>query len=269
MPNAPVIPVSHAFNAGDRLRLRATSIAAGACTVLLRAEVLTDTGELVPILHTLTVNANSSASSGVIPLLNGYLVRASIRVSQDTILRGMLHVRLIVQHGDVDDDEATEVITAGYITARTPLIYPTSNTEDVAITDAALQLRTGTAPAAGNEFSFNTPTLMRSRVKGGQITFVTSAAAANRTATFVFSAMGIQIFEVVSPTVQTASQTRFYRFWIGPDRPASAGTQILMQLPNNIDASALAIDSSTANIDAGDQWGDQSVILETNINNLA
>lgn len=251
---AQAIPIER----GQKLRVAITTFSAGASTLLLRWITQLPDGRLTQNTFVLDVPASATAFPFLFQLDYGLLVHFSLGRADSSLNAQAVLAQVSILNGDVDTPESITQILSGYPRNDKPLTWPVLDPTAIDPINAITSKAVGTIPAAGTEIFdvFNSNNYIE--LLGGNATLDTSATVANRTVTFNFNnQVGVPL-PVKSRTVQTASTSWTYFFWLGPNLPAddaTAGT-IYIPIPENISGRSLIVESLTANLDVNDSWGE-------------
>lgn len=122
---------------------------------------------------------------------------------------------------------------------------------------------TGTAPAAGSDWTVTVPAGKVWRVLSVRASLVTSATVANRAPALTVSDGSAVFLTVPAPAVQAASLTGVFD-WYEYASAQAVGNVQAAALPELIIPAGFVLASSTAAIAAGDQWSAPVVyVIET------
>src|SRR5262249_28719664 len=143
-----------------------------------------------------------------------------------------------------------------YITAQQRIAFPGSSIANSLDGGGALRTIAGTTPGAGAEVSETVPTGARWELISFKVTFVTSAAVANRQPQLLIDDGTNVIYQYGTTGNQTATQT-FRRMWFpgGPVPTADINNNVPFALPIGIRlSSGYRMRTSTPGIDVADQY---------------
>lgn len=246
----------------DEIRVTAYNGAAGV-TLEVHARIF-GTTQLVQVSRdTLTPSTNRAASSQVVATDEGWLIGGEVFAVAGTPLIGQCYVVVEVVRGLASSGMAHELLAAGYVTARTPLRFPTPMSGTSLDGRGALRSITGTNPAAGVEILETVPTGARWRFLTMNAALTTSAVVNNRQVKFIVDDGANVLYRMSTSYSQVNSRTDRYTF-------APTGTSLIA-----IDNTALAVTpvdlwllagyrllTLTTLLDAGDDWGAPQYLVE-------
>jgi hypothetical protein len=162
----------------------------------------------VPIRETHAPNSNRTVNTSIFPLSEGWLLGLDVLAAAGSPSFGQVWACLELVRGREASAQVLQAIAMGFITTRTPLIWPGG--ANLLPLDGPGHLRSiaGTTPAAGADISETVPTGARweAIAFGGRLT--TSATVANRFPRLTIDDGGAVPFidEGELATAQTASQ---------------------------------------------------------------
>jgi len=237
--------------------LRITSYNALASVVLsVRARMYEADGRVTDSIDSHTPNTNRTAATSIVRTAEGWLLGGEVFVSSAAPLIGQTFVVVEVVRGESTAAIATQLLAAGYVTAKQPLLFPQMFAQSSLDGAGALRSITGTTPAAGAEISETVPTGARWELLAFQTTFTASAAVATRIP-ILFVDDGANIFSrLYCGTTITASQAWFLLWGQGLPNVSEANTktqQIALETGLRLAAGA-RIRTSTTAIQGADQY---------------
>lgn len=157
-------------------------------------------------------------------------------------------------------------LASGYITRQSGLNWPLVQNDFEFAGGGKIRRVTGANPAAGAECADAVTDNQHWILKGYIVTLVTDATAANRRVHLTFQANGSTVTtEVFGLVDQTASQTIKYCFVpYGHVLDELDNSVIQVPLPPDMHLlSAATIGTSTTNLQAGDNFGSPSILIES------
>jgi len=162
-------------------------------------------------------------------------------------------IRLVL--GSVNNVTTTQLITAGYLNGLNNLTWPVASATGYG-TDfpGAVRSITGTAPGAGATNLDTVPTNARWRLHSYKLSFVTSAAPANRELALALDDGVNTLTTITAAFAQAASLSLGYQWSLGVQSLTSAvGTQHDLPMPDMFLRAGFRIQMSVNNIQAADQ----------------
>jgi len=238
--------------------LRVTSYNALASVVLaVRARVYEADGTVTDSFDSHTPLTNRSAQATIIRTPEGWLLGGEVFVSSASPLIGQTFVVVEIVRGESTAGIATQLLAAGYVTAKQPLLFPQVAPQSSLDGGGALRSITGTTPAAGAEISETVPTGARWELLAFAATLTTSAAVANRTPLLIVDDGANDYYRDTVTTTQTASLA--IRYLWGPGVAIRSGTNNNLQNGSTPVGMRLGgghrLRTSTTSIQGADQWG--------------
>lgn len=197
-----------------------------------------------------------SASEGFLLSVGAYCLSATFR--------GQTFVRIGIVRAGQSLQNTAEMLLADYVTTNTPIGWPDGRIISSSEGPGNLKTTTVANPGAGLDWTYTGNANTRWKVRHINAQLVTSAAVANRNPRLLFfDSITGRLKLVPSTNDQAASLTEDYS--IGPANVAgtvaalanvwSVGTEDVMRDTSQIQ-------SSTANIQAADQWQNIHVLVE-------
>lgn len=136
--------------------------------------------------------------------------------------------------------------------------------QNIKMTALASSLKQGADPAAGAQASITVPTGKKWIVRSFKVALATNATVANRRVQVQIVIGGVEVFNAVCETVQTASLTLNYVAGaFGHDKPQQDGLQFINcpLFPITLPAGSI-IRTFTSNMQAGDDFGIPSCVVD-------
>lgn len=248
--SAPVVTTGE-----DALRVTCISAYTGV-VVRIAARRLSDKGEILANVWTLSVPSTYQSASGDFQLGVGALFNLSIsQLGSGPQLGGAFIVAQLVR-GTGSAAVVLATLVQGYITGLQAQAWPGSPVSYSTEGLGGLRLITGTQPAAGSEILETVPNGARWQVLRFSAQLVTSAAAGVREPHFALTAGPTTETEVIPGVGQNPSVTMNW-FWApGVLNVASAGgNYVQVGVPDPLFVAGLEnLTTHTLNLAAGDQW---------------
>lgn len=208
-------------------------------------------------------NSDRTVATTLVPMGVGWLLNAMVRVTSGTPAAGQAFVLLEVIRGLSGGVTPIACLIQGSLTGNTPRAWPGSALASGLEESAALRSITGTDPGAGAECSDTVPTSARWRLHSWRTSLVTDATAANRTVTLIIDDGTTELFRQDASAAQTAGLTRTYQAYNTGVAADLVGTTFRLPMPFPILLPAAArIRTSTANLQAGDNFGAPQLLVE-------
>lgn len=262
--NQGLQPPSDLFVSGsDALVLTSYNSATGT-SIHVRGILLRTDGVAVPFQFIQVPNADRSAKTTVIPLTEGFLLSAAVFLGSGSAKRGQCYVQLMVARGIETSQVLHRILTQGYVGTAINLTWPGNRLEQPTEGPGFMRAVTGTDRAAGVEILETVPTGARWSLHSMFAQLTTDATVANRIVRLALSD-GVNFIVVTpGPANQTASTSWSYNWFKGAVYFTSPSIQN-QSVPMPIAAVLLAgyaIQTTTVNIVAGDNWGAPELFVE-------
>lgn len=218
------------------------------------------------------VNVGGAYTTGFndFSMAEGFLLSVDVRSNQAGVFRGQVFINVVLLRNFGSGNTLQITLARGYCTLFSPVVWPQIPTDFPTLKPGAILQVTIGNPAAGADFTQAINGNARWRVQTLRAAFVTSAAAANRSAILQFSTAGNVFFSAPVVPVQAASLTWSYNWGSGVTTlTATAGAttpNAVTSLPDDFwlpPGSTIA--SVTQNIQAGDQWSAIQLDIEESL----
>lgn len=247
----------------DQLRIASRNIATGV-TLSIFGRMLNLEGRLVPFERRHVPNTDRSEATTDIPIGEGWLVNAAVRVIAGTPARGQCFVSLRLMRGTPAVIDNVDELAAGYVSALNRVVFPRTGVLSSLDGQGNIRAVAGTDPAAGSEIIEAVPTGARWRFLSMSALLVTSATVANRDVQIIIDDGANIVYQGAGATNQAASLS--FRYAFGPlgEHIAGAGVnvpQVCTPLEMKL-AAGHRIRTSTFNLDATDNWGQPFMLVE-------
>lgn len=176
-----------------------------------------------------------------------------------------------IQQGDVYavarlliNGQLVYTFAAGYVSRHTPVCWPPAGGTPVIPGRGGIRLIAGANPAAGAEISHTVPDGQLWHLLAMSATLVTDATVQTRQGSFVFTMPSGPTIISVAPSTQIASLTRIYSAAVfGATITSVSFGFIQMNIPRSLYLhGGTVITSSTLLLQAGDNWGVPSFLVE-------
>jgi hypothetical protein len=246
----------------DNILVTSFNAAAGV-TLSLRSRSLSLDNRFIFGGDAQTPNTDRTAKTTQISTPDGWLLGLNVFVTAGTPLIGQCYVKVELVRGLGSGQLVSQVICAGYVTAKQPLTWPGGTSLSSVDGPGAVRAIVGASPGAGAEFSETVPTGARWELIALQATLVTNATVANRIPVLILDDGTNNDF--ASPMVgnEDASKT-WVNAWGQGAASVFSTTAVcaLGALPVNTRLIAGSrIRSLTTAIAAGDQWSAPKYIV--------
>jgi hypothetical protein len=235
--------------------LRVTSFGNVASIVLgVTGRILRPDNVPVPIRETHAPNSNRTVNQTIHPLSEGWLLGLDVLAATGSPSFGQVWVCIELVRGKETSAQVVQALAMGFVTARTPLVWPGG--ANLLPLDGPGNLRsvTGTTPGAGAEISETIATGSRAELIAFHAQLAASATVANRFPNLLLDdGANVYARSQISGAI-TASQT-VQISWAQGYPAATQQTQFLAPLPNFLRMGAgHRIRTSTTGIQVGDQY---------------
>lgn len=174
--------------------------------------------------------------------------------------QGMLfaELRLVV------NETASYALCSGWVYKNKSISYPAiQSAESIPDRGEFAEMAPGSAPAAGAQISFPLIAGYAYRITDFVVDLTTNATVANRRASFGFTAFGNDHYIMPSLIDQLASTHYYYYGGIKNATAALVGTAIHIEIPQELWVKNTdTFFSTVVNMQAGDQWGICTLVVE-------
>jgi hypothetical protein len=227
-------------------------------------------GVIVPGQFTVAPAAFRGIAGQQAQMAEGFLLSVSVTAAA-AITRGQTFVRVFLGSGPFGASEPSYMLMADYATNIMAPAHPNGRVLSPVEGPGNLRNVAGLAPGAGSEWLISVPANARWRVQSVLATLTTSAAVANR-------GVALRVFEASAPAggyptnfAQVASTTVVYSFGAGLGVQSSASGFSNMGFPSALIIGGPGtnnLQSLTGSIQAGDQWGAPTALVEEWLDNV-
>lgn len=255
----------------DNLGITAAS-SVGNETVTVNLRLLEPNGRLQDMQFQLPTAANRTVARQTFRLMQGFILSASA-VSASAVTRGQTFVRVFIQRGASGAASPAQILFADYVTNVGNPAFPNGRVVSPVEGPGMVYTFNVASPAAGSDWTQLPPLGARWRVRSGSALLTTSAVVANRVPS-IFLQSPVQFDWIASALANIVASTaaRVSFSGISPYIGLTAN-QLVLPLPpdlvigNNGPASA-NIGTSTANLQAADQWSQIQLLVEEWLDNV-
>lgn len=249
----------------DHLRLTSYNALAGV-ELVVEGRFMECAGRVVPFSERHVPNSDRTAATSLITLGEGFLSNVQVRASVGAPLQGQAFIILELVRGRTGAIQPLGCLLQGYVSSVQRLAWPGSPISSSVAGTGVLRSVAGANPAAGIEINDAVPTGARWRLYSWFATLVTDASVANRVVTLIIDDGAATLFTIDASAAQTASLSRNYSAYDTGVAPDLSGSTFRLPLPFPIDlAAGSRIRTSTALLQAGDNWGAAQMLIEERI----
>lgn len=247
---------------GDKLQISSWNSLAS-CALTVRGYTRAPDGSPVPFSAFHTPNTDRTINSTLIDLPDGELVNVSVFASTGTPQRGQTFVRLQILRGASASGTIQASIAAGYVTSGQPIVFPGSGCQSSIEGRGFLRRVAGTNPAAGAEISETVPTGAVWFLRSILWQLVTDGTVSNRNSGITLDDGSTIFARSQVGNTQAASLTVTYTYADNyPTTPSSSQGNFGPLPRSNRLRPGWRINSSTSNLQAGDDYGAPSLYVE-------
>ncbi len=251
----------------DSLTLNANSLPfAGATTFTVRARLLRADGTITPFEKILATTTGSGALN--IPLAEGFLLSLSVLVSSvgGASPVGQVYIQVHLTRGFPNPTLITMLIS-DYANANYLATWPGGRFAQAQQGRGNIRAIVGTDPAAGAEISESVPAQTRWRLIAIFAQLTTSITVATRTVSWVLDDGVNTYWRAISFGTQGASLTQSYEAGTFGSSGIQGNTLSMEGLPYPCwMTSTFRIRTLTTNLQAGDNWGPPTYLVEEWVN---
>lgn len=253
---APQIAPSPCYlRVDDNLRITSyNSLAAVQLTI--RSRVLTLNGDVDVSSDLQTPNTDRSAKASIFATPEGWLLGGQVLVSGAAPQIGQTFVVVEIVRGATLVGLATQVLAAGYVTAKQPLRFPDTQVGSSLDGAGALRSIVASTPGGGVEMSDTVPTGARWQLIAWRAQFVTSVTVVNRVTQLIIDD-GVNIIYRWGHTSNQTASTTFLKQWFAgsPNTSPDSSNNLAVSLPMHLFlGSGYRIRTLTSGIDVSDQY---------------
>lgn len=246
----------------DNLRLTTFGSLAGAVVAIEGRMVLLD-GRVVAFAERHVPNSDRTAAASLHGLGDGYLTNVQLRLSTGSGGLGRVFGVLEIVRGLSGGVQPLATLVQGYITTNARRAWPGSPIESSVNDRGWLRAFQGTDPAANVEISETVPANTRWALWSFFAALVTDANVANRTVTLIIDDGANVVWQQDASAAQAAGLTRQYEAFNFGAAADLVGSTFRLPAPFPIVLPAgFRIRTSTANRQAGDNWGAPLLVIE-------
>jgi len=234
-------------------------------TVTVALKIMTPDGKLNVSQFIYTNFTTLTKFQDIKQLAEGFLLSITVTISgAATIHRGDTFVQIGVQEGPGASTPMYRILISGYVTSTASLAWPEGNLLDSVSGSGLLISQALANPAAGADFTFTFNANSRSWLHAFTATLTTSSTAANRTPVFYLKdSGGNAIWSLGSSAAQVASKALEYNLGEAATVTVDATGNYVITMPSEVYMyGAWTLSSTTANIQAADQWSAIRALFE-------
>lgn len=213
----------------------------------------------------LTIATAFVSVASAFQLGEGFLLSLSATCTTTT-LRGDCYVECGISRGFVPPGISTQAFVSDFVTNKQPTVFPGGRVISGPEGIGAPYVQTVANPAAGADWIFTVPVGQRIRIISLQAQLVTSATVANRnTQIGLFSSGGINVMFAGAANASIPASTTAQVVGANMGSPSTViTTTVYCQLPASVTlGGGFRIQTSTVGLQAGDQWSNIALLLES------
>jgi len=238
----------------DRLLICAVSNGNG-LVLTITGRVLLVEGVIKPFQFTYTIPRHNLLATFTQQLAQGFLLGLEVSASDGAQDGFWTYAKVDLTRGGGNPPLPFQTLFAGYVDKNFAFGYPKQRYQRPTDGPGTLLSYPVDTPAAGADWTYTVPDLTRQRIIGVMGALTTSAAAADRLVQIRVAQGGGAVWSAFASGTQAASLGTIYSIGPAGVLGGSAATGFLIPLPQGLTlAAGGTISSSTANIDAADQW---------------
>lgn len=213
-------------------------------------------GEVNEYAIDVSPTSDRAATSQIQSIGEGFILSCRTSLVSGNANRGQCYVRAGIQRNTGTPVLPLARLLAGYLTDDYTPSFPFGKIEGPLEGPGIIRVITGTDPAAGAEISETVPTGARWRLFSVRTTFVTDATVANRLETLTLDDGTTIFFRSGTFTNHAASLTWAITWASGVVEDGTNALANTQAIPREVLLSAgYRINTSTINLQAGDNWG--------------
>jgi len=227
------------------------------------ARVLTTDGQIHTSQWSHRPNTNRTRATTYHRLPEGFLLCVTVDATGAAYRRGHCWCQVGIQVGEGATGVAHAQLISDYVTGMARLAWPGGQLRSSVEGRGLLRSYTGTDPAAGLEISVTVPTGARWFLLSFRADLTTDATVANRQPRWLVDDGAIEYFRAGTYASQPASQLWRYTWSTSNWGEASNRDPYFVPLPADFHlAAGHRIQTSTANLQAGDNWTAPQLFVE-------
>lgn len=260
---APVLAPDGIYVTGEEYLLVTSRASIASVVVAVSGRTIDERGRPIPFADRHLANSDRTEATSLIRLGCGWLTDATAIVTGAAPQIGQAFIRVDLVRGEGAGRVVLSTLLQGALNAGHRLAWPGSFLTSTIAGPGAMRSVAGGDPAAGQEIFEAVPTGARWRVQAMRFALVTDASAANREVAIAFDDGVTTYAESDSGVNQAASLTRQYTGSRTSVRGAAAtATHILIAIPDLVLPAGHRIKTTTANLQAGDNFGAPQLLVE-------
>jgi hypothetical protein len=218
--------------------------------------------QVIPISAPLNAAARTPQTT-IVPLIEGYILSVSVSASATQTTTTLTFVSVALVRNPATPIAQTFVLCSGYVNNVIGFGYPQSSPQRMTDGNGSIHAIGVTNPAPGADWVFTVPTGARMRIISVCGFLTTSVAVANRVVSLlVWDGVNVP-FQTTPGFNQAASITDTYT-WADSISQAAlfAGISNNPLAGNLILSAGLKVQTQTAALQAADQWGGVSLLVQ-------
>jgi hypothetical protein len=238
-----------------------------ASTVVLSYKILDPQGEIKFGSETIVTATANTTQVKTVPLVEGFLLYMGVTIYKGGTLieRGDTFVQVALAYTPATRAPVYRLLLSDYVSTTYAAGWPEGTIRTNVEGPGLLTTFAVNNPAAGADWSVTFSAGNRIWIHAISAVLVTSAAAGNRQPVFsVTNPAGKVVWNLGSVSAQVASKTGSYNLGEGGSIGVDVGGNYIIPMPTEMlleQQSTIA--STTANIQAGDQWSGINILFET------
>jgi hypothetical protein len=256
-------PFQFLVSGEDNLRVKTWATVLGA-NLIVSGRMVDATGKLQVFNFSYALDSSGVGKTQVLGLAPGYVLSVSAEVDSTNVQRGQCFVKIDLVRGLSGALTTLGTLIQGYVASFVGRAYPGSLLEQPSDGNGHIRAVSGPAPAPGHDISFVPPIVGQFRLLSFRAFFQASAVAATRAVyLYLQDQGGTTWFTAPAANTQSASQGFGYNFTIGvTDLNTLAIGEVGVPIPSYRLVNGGTFNTLTGGLQAGDQWGAPTVIIE-------
>lgn len=245
----------------DRLRVLIFNSVAGA-EVDLQLRMQMPDGQVIPYVRQLLPSSNRASNSFEQDLAEGFLLDCSVSTPTAGLRAGACYVVVQIIRGTGANAIVVRSLLANYVTTGMSVGWPEGPSASSVQGQGVVLAVPVSNPAAGADWTVTVPTGARWQVQGVTATLATSATVATRVPQFeIRDAGGVLLYTQGGASVAAGVAASQFS-WTGGVPQQANNQRAIEPLPDFCWlAQGMAIDTTTASIQVGDQWSSIRILV--------
>jgi hypothetical protein len=249
-------PPSMAYvGVNDKLLVQTVSNAGGG-NLTVNVLMLRPDGQIIPMQFQLPTQAGFVQQSFTEQLMEGFILSVNASMSSSLANGNCVYVVISLVRQPFGAGNQYRTLCRGYVASSGGMSYPQDNLQRSTDSNGYVTSTLLSNPGAGADWTYTVPNLSRQRLVAVTATLTTGVAVANRLVNLIIDDGANVLANIPSQVTLAASLVNSYTFADSVDGLAAPfnGATMMATPSNCLLFGGWRVRSSTANIQAADQW---------------